>query len=206
MKALILIPVVVGAVSAGAAVSRDFSVYQRDIIDRHPFGKPAPKPVVTTQAPVKPPDPPPAILNDLKLVSIVNDPRTGIRAGVVNARKKKVYYLSPGQTDGDLTLVSADLDAQKVTVKYGTHEKELVLGGAAGKSSHSAPPMTAGAKAPPTVKKTSKPPTKILSYRDRLKERTRLLEERRKKAEATEKLSKEELKKHLKNKPIKLLY
>jgi hypothetical protein len=101
-----------GAPRARAAEPADLSRYAA-LLERAPFGAPPPAPPT---AAALPPESPLAALR----VSAIVESRDGIaRAGFVDMRNGRSYFLAVGENDEGLELVSVAFDHESVTVRSG---------------------------------------------------------------------------------------
>ena len=189
---------VAAAATARAVVDSDFSRYQV-ILDREPFGKPPPVPVVRpAPGPVVPPAPlTPPFVRDLKMCAVTESDGK-LRVGLIDIKSKpeKTYLLYVGESTGDgIELVEADYEEEKALLRRGEEEHWIYMSGAA-ESVGGAPTPAGAAVAAPRAAIISASRPAGDSYAARMRARREALVARQR-AAVQPKLSGEELKEHL---------
>jgi len=146
------------AADSGLAVPQDDSVSferYRGIITRKPFGEPPPAP----QAPAPVFKPEDSFAKDLTMCALLDDSETGIRIGLVNKKTKNNFYLSIGDTEDGIELVSANWDDEEAVLRKGSEMAVVKL------QSGVITPLS------PAEQQTMKAKSKRLSYAERRKAR-----------------------------------
>ncbi len=118
--------------TAARADAPDFSRYAA-ILDRQPFGAPS---AATQMPPEAPADSP---LAALRLSAIVESLGGVRRAGLVDQRTGRSYYLAPGEVDEGIELVSIQMAEESATLRWGGQTATLRL--------QAGTPLPAGARA-----------------------------------------------------------
>jgi hypothetical protein len=104
---------ILGAVAAAAiGDTPDFSRYQV-ILDRKPFGVAPPPEVV---APVFTPEN--SFAKSLRMCALLEDDN-GIRIGLIDQSNNKNFFLSVGQTEESIELVSASYEDEEAVIRKG---------------------------------------------------------------------------------------
>lgn len=194
----------VGAVAA----TTDFSRYAQ-ILERRPFLSPLPE----VQAPaVTQNDAPPAFVKELRMVAITESP-AGVRVGFVNIRQNppKVYYLYVGDQEDGMTLVDADFNREKALLRKGGQEYWIRMGGgdAVAAANESTPAPRAGSATSGRggiIRRTEAAvPSADLPSDSYAARRQQRLEEMRRRAEESRKLSEAEIEAQLRAYQMKLI-
>lgn len=169
---------------AGSLADEGFSRYEV-ILLRKPFGdapvvEEAPPPVaVQTEA---------SFSKTLRVCSITQHEANGIKVGIVDAETQKSYVLRIGETDGGITLVSADIAEEQAVLQKGSEVAMIRLGANKGGTTKAGP------------RTIPKPPTST-TYEQRRQARRDALAKAAVKKSTKEfpkpKYTGEELKKHL---------
>ena len=193
---LVLLTLVASIADLGMAlplVRNDFSRYDI-ILSRMPFGEPPPAPVVVTPKPTGLAPNSPA--RNLRMCGMTDGP-DGLVTYVVNIKPGKddpvsYYSVAMGEPDNGLDLLDADYESGTARFSFNGEEFDLPMDGGA--------PGVAAAVPPTAAVKTasSKTATKRPSFRDRLKKKRREEEiARRLREQEANKMTKEQLNKHL---------
>lgn len=157
------------------------------IIDRRPFGtsdKPPPRPQPREKR-QPPPKPAPELSKYWRLSTITVIPNMGIRVGLRNKRTKDSYFLGVGDSAGEITVLDADYDQEKVLIQEGTAKEWIVMEGV-------------GIRSGSTMQKDQKSPDRVTTredYSKRVAARRKALSRHRK--VQPPKIQGEELKEHL---------
>ena len=103
-----------GLLAATAPGGADFERY-RVILDRKPFGKIAPSEtaVAVTSAPTE------ALTKEVELHAIIDDGNNTLRAGFLDKKSNKTFYLGVGEKNETYELVSVNYDNEEVVLKKG---------------------------------------------------------------------------------------
>lgn len=113
--------IILGAVAVAAvADTPDFSKYQV-ILDRKPFGV-APPPEST--APVFTPEN--SFAKTLRMCALLEDDN-GIRIGLIDQSNNKNFFLSVGQTEEGVELVSANYEDEEAVIRKGAEMAVIKL-------------------------------------------------------------------------------
>ncbi len=107
--------------AAAAAATYSFDRY-RIIIDRKPFGR-APPPE-TQQRPVSPAE---SFARNLRLSAILEVEGGGIRVGLVDKKTHKNFFLSEGESQEGIELVSASFDDEEAVLRKGSEMAVIKL-------------------------------------------------------------------------------
>lgn len=155
------------------------------ILHRRPFGdvpieEPPPENPVPTEA---------SFVKNLRICSMTQPEGSGIKVGIVDAAAKKNYILAVGETDGGITLVSADMMEEQAVLQVGTEVAMVKLAANA-----NAPRL--GAR---TTTRAGGTTTTAANYAERRQERREALArpERQAREMPQPKYSGEELRQHL---------
>ena len=111
-KNLVIVILWAAAILPGRGDTPDFSKYQV-ILDRKPFGV-APLPEVA--APVFTPEN--SFAKTLRMCALLEDDN-GIRIGLIDQSNNKNFFLSVGQTEEGIELVSASYDEEEAVIRKG---------------------------------------------------------------------------------------
>jgi len=103
------------------SVSADFGRYQV-ILDRKPFGEPPP-PEVVPQV-INPRD---SFAANLRMSALLEDDDGGVRIGLVDMKSNRSFFLSVGQTEEGVELVSADYEDEEAVVRKGAEMAVIKL-------------------------------------------------------------------------------
>lgn len=193
------------------AVPLDWDRYQA-IVDREPFGH-VPKPGEpgsegSVDAVPEPEATGPGLEETVRL-SMVTQYGGTPAAGFTDTTTGRSFYLYEGQTVEDFTLVSVEAGAGAATLRKGTQEARLVMGG----GTAPATPAVAAVSAPPPAARTGDTLSYAARQRQRVEEararaeeaRRKAEEERRNQAAQVEKLTGEALQKHLREYNMELI-
>lgn len=99
----------------------DFSRYQI-ILDRKPFGQPPP--VDTTPPPISPAE---SFARTLKMTALLETDDGGVRIGLFDQQGNQSFFLSVGQTENGVELVSADYDKEEAVIRKGSEMAVIKL-------------------------------------------------------------------------------
>ena len=110
------------AIAAGAAAAAppDFSRYEV-ILERQPFGAPPAAPASPAEAPADSP------LAALRLSAIVESLGGVRRAGLVDQRTGRSYFLTPGESEEGVELVSIQFAEESATLRWNSQTATLRL-------------------------------------------------------------------------------
>jgi len=108
----------------GAALD-PFDRYQI-ILDRKPFGEVVPP---SAPAAASPSSSQPPLASVLRLTMLEYDEASGaVKAGIVDTKANRRYFLSVGQSEEGVTIVNADFERDQVLVRKDGQEAWLTLG------------------------------------------------------------------------------
>lgn len=190
------------------SIYRDFSRYQV-IIARQPFGEPPPPPDPVV---LPPPGPPPEVIawfKNIKVVHISTEGSKVSRVGFIDVPAKKNYLMKIGETEDDITVVTADYASESVTLRKNGVDQTISMKGEV------STPAAPGAPGVPGVMTASgrpggpgavalqpsgsrSPGERPMSYIERRRRMQEAADERlRRAAEAQSKIPPEEMEKHL---------
>lgn len=99
----------------------DFSRYQV-IIDRKPFGEPPP--VDNTPPPLSPSE---SFARHLRMSALLETDDGGIRIGLINQQNNKSFFLSVGESEDEIELVSASYEDEEAVVRKGSEMAVIKL-------------------------------------------------------------------------------
>lgn len=173
--------------AAELSLASDGLEQYRSIIDRRPFGtsdKPPPRPQPREKR-QPPPKPAPELSRLWRLSTITVIPNMGIRVGLRNKKTKDSYFLGVGDSAGEITVLDADYNQEKVLIQQGSAKEWIVMEGV-------------GIRSGSTVQKAQERPNRVTSredYAKRVAARRKALSRHRK--VQPPKIQGEELKKHL---------
>ena len=170
----------------------DYAHYEI-IVNRKPFGEPAPE----APAGPHPASEPSSFFKDFKLVALCPGPDSAmnvLRVGFVNSTKS--YYLAVGEQEDDILVLSADAADETATLRHGTEEQILTLNATADSA---VPPGGGPAASTTTADSAGKPPFPA----ERTRRRTRDTISRRE--VEPPKMTDQELEKHLKDYQMDLI-
>jgi hypothetical protein len=155
------------------------------ILLRKPFGEtpieePPPVEPVSTEA---------SFAKNLRICSMTQPEGSGIKVGIVDAAAKKSYVLRVGETDGGITLVSADMLEEQAVLQVGTEVGMIKLA-----ASQTPAPR-------PNPRATPADGARAASYADRRQERreARTQPEPQRREMPQPRYTGEELQEHLRN-------
>lgn len=112
MKATVLILILLSYALSGMAIEDGFARYQI-IIDKRPFGEEPPE-AETVQISLNQ-----SFARNLRLSMLFEGPNGDLRAGIIDASRKKNYILSIGEIQDGLELLEADLSASEAMLRKG---------------------------------------------------------------------------------------
>jgi hypothetical protein len=119
--------VLAAGIAAGVAEPPAFDRYQV-ILDRQPFGEVLiAQPATTNSAPATIVAGPGGEALGLRACSLIMVDGVGPRAGLVEVKTSKSYFLTPGETQEGIKLVSADYAAEEIVIQRGTEMAVLRL-------------------------------------------------------------------------------
>jgi len=177
MKSILPILILLCSMFSGMASEDGFARYQI-IIDKRPFGEEPPE-AETVQISLNQ-----SFARNLRLSMLFEGPNGDLRAGIIDASRKKNYILSIGDIQDGLELLEADLSASEAMLRKGN---EVAL-------------FKLESGAPEPLSK-SQQVSRQTSYAERRRSLLQKIEERRQEPTppATPQLTGEALKKHLEN-------
>ncbi len=103
----------------------------RSIIERRPFGtvdKPPPR-SVPKEAKATPAPPQPELAKLWRLSTITVIPNLGIRVGLRNKKTKDSYFVGVGDSAGEIKILDADYEQEKVLIQQGSTKEWIVMEG-----------------------------------------------------------------------------
>lgn len=113
---------VAGLVATAAVAAYDFSRYQV-ILDRKPFGTaPPPPPVVAP--PISPEQ---SFARTLRMSAIYETEDGNVRVGLINLQGNRSFFLSVGESEDGIELVSASYKDEEAVLRKGTEMAVLKL-------------------------------------------------------------------------------
>ncbi|MBM4148606.1 MAG: hypothetical protein FJ224_06140 [Lentisphaerae bacterium] len=185
--------------NACGAVADAFAPYQV-ILDKQIFGEPpAPEAVVSPEVKADP-----GFARDLRLCALTYTEEAGIRAGVIDIKTHRNYYLSIGGEEEGVRLVDADFDEESVLVEKNGLQRRLYLDGreatAVGGVPSGIPGLVMPVRVSPSVLANLPNTTPTMaagSYAERLMKRRIERQRQAESAAASPGLSGEQLEKHL---------
>lgn len=134
---------VAAGVAGGAAEPMAFDRYQV-ILDRMPFGASVAAPVPDeTLAPVMPTVGPGGEALGLRASGLILIEGGELRAGLVEVKTGKSYYMTPGESQDGIKLVSADYDKEEIVIQRGVEMAVLQLKEASAAEAKTAGPAAA---------------------------------------------------------------
>ena len=119
-KNLVIVFLWMLATLPGLADAPDFSKYQV-ILDRKPFGVAPPPEVV---APVFQPEN--SFAKSLRMCALLEDDN-GLRIGLIDQSNNKNFFVSVGQTEEGIELVSASYDGEEAVIRKGAEMAVIKL-------------------------------------------------------------------------------
>lgn len=103
-----------------SAWAADFDRYQI-ILDRKPFGVPPPEP------PPAAPSPSESFARHLRMSALLETDDGGVRIGLINMQNNKSFFLTVGQMEDDIELVSASYDNEEAVLRKGSEMAVIKL-------------------------------------------------------------------------------
>lgn len=100
--------------------AQDFSRYQI-ILDRKPFGAPPP------EAPPPPPSPSESFARHLRMSALLETDDGEVRIGLINLQNNKNFFLTVGQSEDDIELVSASYENEEAVIRKGSEMAVIKL-------------------------------------------------------------------------------
>lgn len=119
MKKVAVIVAVAGLLIA-SAVHADFGRYQI-ILDRKPFGVPPP------EAPPPPPSPSESFARHLRMSALLETDDGGVRIGLINLQNNRSFFLTVGQIEDDIELISASYENEEAVIRKGSEMAVIKL-------------------------------------------------------------------------------
>lgn len=119
MKASSLLLLALGILACGltwADAPLTFDAYQV-ILDRKPFGEAPPPP---PQPPAPPPNPADSFAATLRMSVMIEGNDGGIRVGIIDQKTGKNFFLSVGDVEEGIELVSADFPTKEAVLRKGS--------------------------------------------------------------------------------------
>ncbi len=107
------------AASVFAVPLHDFDYYQV-ILDRKPFGQPPPP------APEPPPSLEQSFAKNIRMCALLED-ESGVKIGLIDTSNNKNFYLTVGQTEEDIELVSASYENEEAVIRKGSEMAVIKL-------------------------------------------------------------------------------
>lgn len=197
---LLLFGLLTWAVPAGhAQASRpDLGPYAI-ILQRQPFGAPAPAPVAPKPNPMEPGAD--AFIKTLRMCAITETP-AGTRVGLVDLKTSppKTYFLYVGDSEEGLELVDADYTGEKALLRKGAEEYWITMAGVGDGSGGGAATVggaTSTAVATASAPSASSQNARRLSYADRVRKRREAEQQRMQELASRPPISPEEMEKTL---------
>lgn len=100
--------------------AQDFSRYQI-ILDRKPFGAPPP------EAPPPAPSPSESFARHLRMSALLETDDGEVRIGLINLQNNKNFFLTVGQSEDDIELVSASYENEEAVIRKGSEMAVIKL-------------------------------------------------------------------------------
>ena len=168
----------------------DFSRYQI-IIDRKPFGEPPPPPPLPTKATPQAE----SFARNIRLSGLVEKDDGSIQVGFVDKQSNKSYFLSEGESEDGIELVSASYEDEEAVLQKGGEMAVIQL--QSGEVQALSPAQQ--------QERLSRKPRKRLSYAERRAARLKARQERLQKQKEQPKLTGDQLEKSLQDYQMEVL-
>lgn len=177
--------VVLGLWSAlsAAANPADFSRYQL-VLDRKPFGE-AP-PVDLAQPPLVPSE---SFARNLRMSALLETDDGGVRIGLINQQNNNSFFLTVGESEDGIELVSASYEDEEAVVRKGSEMAVIKL------QSGEIQPLNAAEQ----QARLSAPQARRMSYNERRAARQKQRQEEQQQPPPEPKYKGEELERHLRD-------